>query len=80
MFDSKSKQLFYCNNIKMKKFLQRFLAHNSGQTLTEYALILAVIAIAVVAVMTLMGEQIQGVFQSITDTLSGTSSEGGEAS
>jgi len=60
----------------MKHFLVQFLNNRSGQALTEYALILAVIAIAVVAVMTLLGDQLQVVFQSVIDTLTGA---GGEA-
>jgi len=58
----------------MKNSLKQFAKNESGQTLTEYALILAVIAIAAVAVMTLLGEQLSAVFQSVVDTLGGTSS------
>lgn len=35
--------------------------------MTEYALILAVVAVAAVAVMTTMGDKIQEAFQSIVD-------------
>ena len=64
----------------MKNFLLRFQRDQSGQALTEYALILAVIAIAVVAVMTLLGDQITAVFNSIIEGLGGgTATEGAEA-
>lgn len=59
----------------MKRFLIQFLNNRSGQALTEYALILAVIAIAVVAVMTLLGDQLQVVFQNVIDTLTGGAAE-----
>lgn len=59
----------------MKNLFTTFTKNQSGQTLTEYALILAVIAIAAVAVMTLLGDEIANVFQSIIDSLAG-----GEAS
>ena len=59
----------------MKNFLHQFKNNTAGQTLTEYALILAVIAIAVVAVMTLMGDQIKEVFQTVIEEMGG----GGDA-
>ena len=59
----------------MKSLFTKFVKNQSGQTLTEYALILAVIAIAAVAVMTLLGDEIGNVFQSVVDTLTGGSSE-----
>ncbi len=55
----------------MKNFFRDLQKNESGQTLTEYALILAVIAIAAVAVMTLLGDEIGNVFQSVIDTLTG---------
>ena len=42
----------------------------SGQALTEYALILAVIAIAVVAAMTLFRDELITVFENIQGSLS----------
>ena len=46
-----------------------------GQTMTEYALILAVVALAVVAVLTLMGDRVGEVFQSIIDSFGDTDSD-----
>ncbi len=59
----------------MKKLLQTWSRDESGQALTEYALILAVIAIAVVAVMGLLGEQITSVFNGVLTSLGGTVTE-----
>lgn len=55
----------------MKAFFTQWRQDQSGQALTEYALILAVIAIAVVAVMTLLGDQITDVFNSVLEALGG---------
>ncbi len=43
--------------------------NNSGQTMTEYALILAVIAVVVIGTVTLLGNDIQAVFQSVIDAV-----------
>jgi len=48
-----------------------FLPHEEGQGLVEYALILVLIAIVVIAVLALVGEQVQNVFQQIVDALGG---------
>ena len=40
-----------------------------GQGLVEYALIIVLVAIVVIAALTALGGQVQGVFQSITDAL-----------
>jgi pilus assembly protein Flp/PilA len=49
--------------------LYRLLKEEEGQTLVEYALILAIIAIAVIAAMTLLRGQISTVLNSVTGTL-----------
>lgn len=43
----------------------------TGQGLVEYALILVLVAIVVVAVLTLMGRQIQNAFQNVANMLQG---------
>ncbi len=43
-----------------------------GQGLVEYALILVLVAIVVIAIMTLLGPQIANVFSVVTNGLSGT--------
>ena len=47
-----------------------FLPREEGQGLVEYALILVLVAIAVIALLALLGTQIQNVFSRITDALS----------
>ncbi|NLN06641.1 MAG: Flp family type IVb pilin [Firmicutes bacterium] len=60
----------------MKNMLARFLADESGQGMTEYALILALIAIVVIGALGLLGGKIKEVFENITDELDVTG-EGG---
>ena len=53
--------------IFMKNLMNRLWKDQSGQAMTEYALILAVVAVAVIAVLTLMGDKVKGAFQSVVD-------------
>ncbi len=48
-----------------------FLPREEGQGLVEYALILVLISIAVIAVLMLVGPQIRDIFQQIVDALRG---------
>ena len=48
-----------------------YLPREEGQGLVEYALILVLIAIVVIAILTLLGEQVSAVFQQIQSGLSG---------
>jgi len=55
----------------MHKFNFKSLQENQpAQTLSEYALILALIAIVVVGVMTSLGDKLKDIFQSVIDSLS----------
>jgi pilus assembly protein Flp/PilA len=45
------------------------LKSKKGQTLVEYGLILALVSIVVIAVLTLLGDQLKNIFSKITDTL-----------
>ncbi|HSH04851.1 MAG TPA: Flp family type IVb pilin [Anaerolineae bacterium] len=47
-----------------------FLSREKGQGLVEYALVLVLVSIVVIAILTLLGPQIGAVFSSITETLS----------
>ncbi len=47
------------------------LRDEKGQGLTEYALIIALVAIVAVAALTLLGGQIDAIFGSITGALGG---------
>jgi len=52
-----------------------FAAQEKGQGLVEYALIIVLIAIVVIAGLTVLGPQINAVFTSISDTLGATTAE-----
>ncbi|RMH00801.1 MAG: Flp family type IVb pilin [Chloroflexi bacterium] len=47
-----------------------FLNRESGQGLVEYALVLVLVAVVVIAILTLLGPQIANVFSRITSGLS----------
>lgn len=49
--------------------IQRFLRDDDGQGLVEYALIIAVIAIAVIVAMIFLRGQIQNIFSNIGNNL-----------
>lgn len=49
----------------------RVLRNEKGQGLTEYALIIALVAIVAVAALTLLGGQIDTIFGNITTELGG---------
>jgi pilus assembly protein Flp/PilA len=49
--------------------LQQFIRDEEGQGLVEYALIIAVIAIAVIVAMIFLREQIQNIFSNIGNNL-----------
>ena len=55
--------------MKLVRLLKGFLKGEEGQTLAEYALILVLIAVVVIAAVTLLGNQIQGVLQAIANAL-----------
>jgi pilus assembly protein Flp/PilA len=47
-----------------------FLPREEGQGLVEYALILVLVAIAVIALLTLLGTSVRNIFSDIADALS----------
>ena len=53
----------------MKALLMRFWRNEEGQDLAEYALLIALIALVVIAAVTLLGTQIQTVFNNIANAL-----------
>jgi pilus assembly protein Flp/PilA len=55
----------------MLLWLGWFRNDSKGQSMTEYALILALIAVVVIAILTTMGETIRDVFTEINDSLQG---------
>ncbi len=48
-----------------------FLPHEQGQGLVEYALLLVMVALTVIAVLTLLGPQVANVFSQVTNQLGG---------
>jgi pilus assembly protein Flp/PilA len=61
----------------MKKALVntvRFLKSEKGQGMVEYGLIIALVAIAVIAAIVLLGDNIKAIFTTTTDALSLASS------
>ncbi|MCJ7696545.1 MAG: Flp family type IVb pilin [Anaerolineaceae bacterium] len=57
--------------LQAKMFLDSIKSQEKGQGLIEYALIILLVSIVVILVLTLLGDQIQAVFTSITTTLGG---------
>lgn len=55
----------------MRNFFRKLLRDESGQGMTEYALILALVAIGAIVAMTALRDQIVAVFQSVSSTLTG---------
>ncbi len=49
--------------------LMRLLKDESGQTMVEYGLLIALISIAVIAVLVLLGPRIAGFFRSVDNQL-----------
>jgi pilus assembly protein Flp/PilA len=57
--------------IVMKDMLMRLVREEDGQTLTEYGLIIGLVAVAVIAGLILLGGNIQNLFNSIAERLGG---------
>jgi pilus assembly protein Flp/PilA len=49
--------------------LRSFFAKEEGQGLVEYALILVLIAVVVIAALSTLGENISGLFERLADTI-----------
>ncbi|MFO7820346.1 MAG: Flp family type IVb pilin [Halanaerobacter sp.] len=60
----------------MLDILKRLVKEEDGQGMVEYGLILALVAVAVIAVLTTMGGNIGDIFQDISDKLSGSTDSG----
>jgi len=54
---------------RAKKKLSNFFYSEKGATLIEIALYIALVVIVCIVVVTALGEKLQGVFQSIVDSL-----------
>jgi Flp pilus assembly pilin Flp len=60
--------------IRTKNALARLKQQNSGQTLVEYALILAFISVVAIVVLQALGSKVTSVFSTITNQLSAAQS------
>jgi pilus assembly protein Flp/PilA len=54
----------------MKKFIKRFINDESGATMVEYAILVALISIAAIAVLLLIGPQLIVIFQAVLNAIS----------
>lgn len=52
--------------------IKRFVQEEEGQTLVEYGLLISLIALVVIAVLTVMGRRISNTFNAAADKLSTT--------
>lgn len=55
----------------MKNLVTRFVNDESGATAIEYGLIAALISVAIIASLQLLGPELQGIFDRITASLQG---------
>jgi pilus assembly protein Flp/PilA len=55
--------------VKLQKFLSRFVKDESGAALVEYGILVGLIAVVCIAAVTLLGTTIQGVFNTINADL-----------
>ncbi len=53
----------------MKAMVKKFLKDESGQSLSEYGLIIGIIAVACITVLVALKDKLVGVFTSIKDAL-----------
>jgi pilus assembly protein Flp/PilA len=60
---------FFSEEGTMKDWMTRLWRDESGQDLAEYALLVALIALVVIGAVTLLGTQIQTVFNNIANAL-----------
>jgi pilus assembly protein Flp/PilA len=60
----------------MKEMVKRLVVEESGQGMTEYALILALVSIGAIAALVFMKDEIVAVFDNIKTALSGATTAG----
>lgn len=59
----------------MKTMFKNIINDESGQSMTEYALIIALIAIALIGIITTFGDEIKQSFENITGQISTVNTE-----
>lgn len=60
----------------MLSLFERFWTEDSGQGLTEYALVLALVSVGLIAVLIIFRDAIGGIFDRLAQVLSGAPSSG----
>ena len=55
----------------MRRFVRQLLGSQSGQGLSEYLIIVALVAIAAIGVVTVFGRDVRELFSGTTDSLAG---------
>jgi pilus assembly protein Flp/PilA len=53
----------------LNNLLKRFVKEESGATMVEYAILVALVSVAAIGVITLIGPEILAAFQTVTDAL-----------
>jgi len=53
----------------MRQLISRLMREEEGQGMAEYGLILALIAVVVIGALTMLGTELGGIFDSITNVL-----------
>ncbi|MBM7557198.1 Flp family type IVb pilin [Halanaerobacter jeridensis] len=56
----------------MLEVLKRLIHEEEGQSMVEYGLILALVAVAVITILTTMGDELSNIFTDIKDAISGS--------
>jgi pilus assembly protein Flp/PilA len=56
----------------MNKLVSRFMKDESGATAIEYGLIAALISVVIIGTLSVLGDNLDSTFQSISDELGGT--------
>lgn len=61
----------------MKNLLKRFIREESGATMVEYAVMIALIAVVAIATISLIGDQVNTAFTTVETELAGAVGGGG---
>ncbi|HEY7688544.1 MAG TPA: Flp family type IVb pilin [Dongiaceae bacterium] len=60
----------------MINMIKNFVKDESGATAIEYGLIAALVAVAIIGALTILGTELANIFQFVADTLAGVSGGG----
>jgi len=56
----------------LKTYTEHYTAREEGATAVEYGIMVALIAVVIIAVVTTLGTNLQAIFQTVADAVSGT--------